>query len=263
MNAKGLILTAVVAVLVLCDNASAVLIAHYKFDDGSGTTALDSVAGNNGTIKNWNTGITTGSWVAGMIGGAYNFNGTDSSDTPNTALAGLLVNNNVTVAYWKKGNNLPYNATYPYSEDFQANGMNLHGWASWNPYVGGGTVYQSGNAGMGYSDQIGAKAPLMLNDWHHYAIVKDRAAGTVKVYIDGLVAGTNAAATKNFDAPGKFDIGSSIYGGVSFNGAIDDFRIYDNVLTDAQVLALAIPEPATMALFGLGCLGLALLRRKR
>jgi len=261
MNAKGLMPTAVAATLLLvCDSASAVLIAHYPFDDGSGTTATDLVAGNNATIKNWNTGVTTGNWVAGRFGGAYNFNGTDSADTPLTALAALQVNHNATVAYWKKGNNLPNDSTYPYAEDFQVSGMNLHSWAAWNPFVAGGTVYQSVNAGSGFSDQIGAPAPDTLNDWHHYALVKDRAAGTVKLYIDGALSATNAAATKNFDPPGKFDIGSSIFGGASLRGAIDDFRIYDVPLTLAEIQAL-VPEPATLAPFCLACL--IFLRDKR
>jgi hypothetical protein len=270
MKAKGLILTAAVVVFVLSEHVSAELIAHYKFDDGSGLVALDSVSGNNGTIKDWNdsAGGPKGSWVAGRVGGAYNFNGTDSSDTPSAALDGLdhagANPSNVTVAYWKKANNLPNDDTYPYAEDFQIQSMNLHSWSSWNKYVNGGTVYHSINAGSGWADQTGfATSAEVANEWHHYALVKDHAAGTTKAYLDGSLQATNSAANAKFAAPGKFDIGSGIWGGARLNGALDDFRIYNTSLTDAEVAALAaIPEPATMALMGLGSL-LALLRRKR
>jgi hypothetical protein len=38
-----------------------------------------------------------------------------------------------------------------------------------------------------------------------------------------------------------------------------DLRIYDNKLTDEEVLALAVPEPATIGILGLG---LILFRKK-
>ncbi|HAC81435.1 MAG TPA: hypothetical protein DCG06_14140 [Deltaproteobacteria bacterium] len=46
------------------------------------------------------------------------------------------------------------------------------------------------------------------------------------------------------------------------NGIYGDFRIYDNTLNDAAVAALAVPEPSTTALLGLGGLALILRRRK-
>lgn len=57
------------------------LIAHYTFDEGSGTTANDSAGSNTGTIN----GAT---WTSGKVGGALEFDGNDhitfNEDLPNS-----------------------------------------------------------------------------------------------------------------------------------------------------------------------------------
>jgi len=250
MSRITLAIPATVMLASLVSVASAELIAHFKFDEGSGFVAHNSAGSVNGDIRNYN-GATTGGWVAGApgFGNAYNFNGTDSTDVPLAALAGLdqagANPTKVTVAYWKKGNDLPNDASYPYAEDFMVRGMWLHSWASWNPYLGNGLVYQSANAGMGFSDQMGGAAPAdSLNEWHHYALAKDAETGLMKTYIDGNIVGNGFGFTKKFSAPIKFDIGS--HGGeLSFRGAIDDFRMYNTALTDDEIFDLMTPpEPS-------------------
>jgi hypothetical protein len=50
------------------------LVAYWKLDDASGTTADDSVGSNTGT---WN-GTLGSQWTTGKINGGGNFNGTDN-----------------------------------------------------------------------------------------------------------------------------------------------------------------------------------------
>ena len=59
--------------MFLTSTAQADLVAWWRFDDGSGTTAVDSSGnGNDGTI---NGGAQ---WVDGQLGGALQFNGVDA-----------------------------------------------------------------------------------------------------------------------------------------------------------------------------------------
>ena len=46
------------------------LISYWKFDEGSGTTAYDSVGANNGTVYGAN-------WTTGKVDGALSFDGVD------------------------------------------------------------------------------------------------------------------------------------------------------------------------------------------
>jgi len=81
MCRKLIYLVSVVLVLGLAltsavEAADPSLVGWWKFDDGSGTTAMDSSGnGNDGTL---NGGAQ---WTDGQIGGAIQFNGSDSSVT--------------------------------------------------------------------------------------------------------------------------------------------------------------------------------------
>ncbi|MHC4168510.1 MAG: hypothetical protein ACYSWQ_16280 [Planctomycetota bacterium] len=61
-----------VTALLAAGTASADLVGHWRFDEGSGTTAFDSSGnGNDGTL---NGGPN---WVVGYLGGALEFDGSD------------------------------------------------------------------------------------------------------------------------------------------------------------------------------------------
>ncbi|UCE47671.1 MAG: hypothetical protein JSW47_18985, partial [Phycisphaerales bacterium] len=67
-------LLALVFVLGVGVNASASLVGHWKFDESSGKTASDSIAGNDGTLQG------NPKWVVGQLGNALEFDGDDWVD---------------------------------------------------------------------------------------------------------------------------------------------------------------------------------------
>ena len=75
MSKKLICLACLALVMSIAGNASADLVAHWRFDETSGTTALDSSGnGLNGTLEG------DPQWVAGAIGGALEFDGDDYVD---------------------------------------------------------------------------------------------------------------------------------------------------------------------------------------
>jgi len=70
MSKKFIYLVSFILVLSLASNSLAELVAHWRFDEGSGTLASD-------TSGNGNDGVLEGdaNWVAGKLGGAIEFNG--------------------------------------------------------------------------------------------------------------------------------------------------------------------------------------------
>jgi endoglucanase len=75
---------------------------------------------------------------------------------------------------------------------------------------------------------------LADGNWHQLALTKD--AGTVTLYVDGLVAGSAAAAGPiYYPLPSTLTIGSWPAAGDYFKGGIDDLSIYPSPLSAQQV----------------------------
>ena len=76
------------------------------------------------------------------------------------------------------------------------------------------------------------------SDWHHVAAVYDPSAQTkVQLYVDGAGCGSgNFTATPN-TSTGNVVIGRRIDGVNPFGGDIDEFRLWNTALTEAQIQA--------------------------
>ena len=93
MCKKLIYLTSFVLVLSIAGNASAELVAHWRLDEGSGTTANDTSGHNHhGTLF----GDTQ--WVTGYFGGALAFDG--SGDYVDIEFSPELALNEFTVSAW-------------------------------------------------------------------------------------------------------------------------------------------------------------------
>jgi hypothetical protein len=242
-----------IVILGLAAVSPAGLIHQWKFDGN----ALDSVGTNHGSIS----GATN---ATGVLGGALKFDGINDY----VALPQLAVKTQqFTVAAWanqlgRGGGTDQVNQIF--SQRHYTSGDNypvisLHSEAA----VEQSSLY----SGAAIRSDHGSAQTLIAswqpyNEWHHYAMTVSN--DYFIFYIDGQeMARSNNYQNGDFSSisQGVF-IGKAYYSGTDrrfFNGLIDDVRVYDSVLSAAEVRAL-VPEPATLMLVGLGGL---FLRRKR
>jgi hypothetical protein len=211
--------------LMLANSANAAdpdLAAYWKFDDGSGTTALDSSG-------NGNDGVFVGDpkWVAGKFGGALEFNGDDYVNCGNGP--SLQIQDEITITFWFKVQ--AFSNTW---EGFLAKGDNSYR-ASRSGGTGNathmGATGTSVGGGNGYFD---GTVVITDNQWHHWAGVYDGTAG--RIYIDGVLdtasPGTGQISISNYN----FYIGENAQAtGRLLHGLMDEVRIYSRALTEDEI----------------------------
>jgi hypothetical protein len=95
-------------------------------------------------------------------------------------------------------------------------------------------------AGIGNPETFLNSAPGH-NDgqWHHVALTRERASGTVVLYLDGVEVDRATSSTRRLDSPPQLAIGGMLPGGGPFSGQIDEVRIHQRVLVPEEVLSAA------------------------
>lgn len=211
------------------------LMNYWRFDDGSGTTAIDSAGGDDGTLA------ATASWTTGKINGAVHFNGTSNSYA--SLPAGLMTNlNDFTIATWVK---VDTNAIWARIFDF---GTGTGNYMFLAPASGGNTVrYAITTTSTGGEQQINNNAILSTGVWHHVAVTLSGTNGLL--YLDGAAVGTNSSMTLRPAILGNTTqnyFGKSQWADPLLVGNLDDFRIYNRALSAAEISSLT-NFPATPA----------------
>jgi hypothetical protein len=215
-------------------------LGYWRFDEGSGTTTLDSSGNaNTGSLVNGPT------WTAGRNGSALNFSSAASYVSANGArnLANLYTTR-MTLTAWinpasaggggggrivdKDNNDIGWylkmsgTTSLQFSADqFIANGS----------VPGASANRTSGNA-------------ITLNTWQHVAVTWDGTtnAGNIHIYVNGAQSdGTavNGSGIAGTDAGTPFTIGNRpVDKARNFNGSIDGVRVYNRILSQKEIQSL-------------------------
>ncbi|MCH8194105.1 MAG: discoidin domain-containing protein, partial [Planctomycetes bacterium] len=230
MSKKLMRLACLVLVMSVARNASAELIAHWRFDEGSGDIAIDiSGNGNDGTINGAQS-------VPGVGGSALAFDGVD--DYVETPL--LDVPEDGTVEAWV--NTSVSDVRQAVISSHNGEEFRLH--LNYRPGTGGATPGFLGLnvlfGSLAASTDIGSE--MYDGSWHHVAFVWEGASATIRAYWDGqekplTYAGQNVwEGNYNRSAVhviGREDLNNNNY---FFAGQIDDVRMYDHALSEIEIL---------------------------
>jgi hypothetical protein len=245
---KDVSIVVLLATAVLAGSANATLIVSYDFEGDYGNSGTGSVVGQPrggaSIVADPGGGLKAASDVLKLYGND------EYVKVGNDDVGGIA--SMVTVAAWVKSDGTNWSDA----------GIVTRGY-NWRLYVSGssdGTIQAMDTQPQGSK----ARGSVNINDgeWHHVAGVYD---GTEYIlYIDGIQDGPSVPATGPIaqTTSHKLTIGAfESSGNVSkfYDGYIDEVRVYDEALGAAAIQAL-VPEPATIALLGLGGL---LLRRRR
>jgi hypothetical protein len=210
-----------------------VAILKYDFEDGTGTTVSD-------TSGHSNTGTVAGAtWTPntdGRNGGAINFAAkNDAVKVP----ANLFANaSGLVVAAWVK---LSANEAENRLFDFGSSVGNHIYLALKN---GAGVMEFGVQLATGDSETVTTTATLPLNVWKHVAVVMG--SGGTRIYVDGWQVAKNTslkvAPSALGDATSSFIGKSQIPEHPTFAGQIDEFYVYDNPISLADIRQLAWPK---------------------
>ncbi len=226
-----LLLAVLVWIFILSDNksdnnnvrAAIDLAGYWNFDDGSGAAALD-FSGNN------NMGILTNGpvWAVGKVGNALSFDGVDDYVNVGNG-SSLNITNAVTLEAWVKTQSLGSTQDIIFSKySFSAKkGIDLLvlPTGAFQINIGNGTVIAAVSSGV-----------KSVNTWYHVAGVFD--GSNIFLYVNNVLEGSGVLTGPILnDITRNTYIGR--YNGVSnsFNGFIDEVKIYNRALSAEEIFA--------------------------
>jgi len=219
----------VVLSLAFVSPANGELVAWWKLDDGSGTVASDSSGnGHDGTL------LLDPQWVPGKFGGALEFAGLSGQRVEIEGYDGVLGTQNRTVMAWVK----------------------TAGFGDWISYGQNVTSQKwigriNDNAGNGAVGALRTEcsggyiiSTTVVNDdeWHHLAaVLESDGAPTIfdiTMYVDGAPEEISGSKEVTIDTVGGRNVWiADGHHDRPLPGLIDDVRLYDHAMTQAEVLA--------------------------
>jgi len=191
------------------------VISYWKFDAGSGTTAVDAVGQNNGTLFNGPL------WTVGMVDDALSLDGVDDFvNVPHSD--SLIISTEITIEVWvikpdfKDGQILSGNATYGLGVSGENNGIECN------------LTDQSWVTHVYWFD-----ASFPPNSWTHIAFTYD--GYFLVVYLNGVEIGREPLSITINPHWGGLNIGTSYWMLDYFHGVVDELALYDTALTPEDI----------------------------
>lgn len=215
------LVTVLFALSMVSAKAQTGLAGAYNFDEGSGPTTRDfSIYNNMGTLSgpSWTT--------VGKFGGALNFDGF-SWVTVNDSLS-LDLTTGMTLEAWIFPTAATGNWTNILLKESPPADLAYH--LQGDPFNRPSSYITTSVGGL---QGVTGPQPLVLNAWTHLASTYDGL--TLSLYINGSLVATQVASGTIIPSSGALRLGGNSIWGEYYVGTIDDVRIYNRALTQAEI----------------------------
>ncbi|UCC22021.1 MAG: LamG domain-containing protein [Planctomycetota bacterium] len=243
-------------------------VGYWRLGESAGNTANDR---SSNTLNGTYSGATLG--ATGALNGdsdtAVDFDGFND-DMITVSSNVLRLTGDMSVSFWVDIDVLPgASATDPLCViEADAQGSGLAKMTELTVDENGDVVYthQYGTGGSGSEQHVFTSANLDTDTWYNIAVTRDTTASEVMLYIDGSYLDT-FSYTNQPQGGGSGTLYLGKYGSDLYDGSVDEIAVFDYELTGTNVsdiyeAANPVPEPATIALLGLGSLALIHSRRR-
>ena len=224
----SLVLAVVSQTFCEAQTAEESLVLYLPFDEGSGGTAEDhsELFQNDGTLEG-------GDWVNGKLNKALSFDG--SSYVGVMPGGEVSIGQGTTWAFWFKTDvegQTAYLAVLHGTMMLHLSSGSINAEVWTNP---GGALWNPVNSGV---------APKS-GEWYHVAATWSQDSGEITIYINGEEqASAPAAGATSFKGGRQLAIAGndqlSYPGDGLLSGVIDDFRIYNRALSEAEIMEIIL-----------------------
>lgn len=198
--------------------------SHWKMLDGTGTTAVDSIGGEDGTLNNGAAWLGTGPTV--IYDDAVSLDG--SNDTVTVPyFAGIPNTGDFTITAW-------INVTSNGYIFYTGNGSNDEPIALYvSPYSGPGHLVLESYKQSNFNYYAIGNEDLRSTGWRHVAGVRN--GSTFSIYIDGVDATASSSGGASTSAATNPIVIGSRTSDLRVTGSIADVRMYDSALPADEI----------------------------
>jgi hypothetical protein len=227
------------------DTITGGLVSYWRFNEGSGAVAADSIGGHTAAVGQPPANLN-GCWdnTSGSCLTSY-FDGTNFY-AARVATGSYYNTNSLTIFFWGANGGHLSQIYFSHADT----GFNQQSWIVQNG-TADNTLMEVKLSSDGVTTDKDYTTSVQANfgayNWHSFAFTFDGSTSALKLYVDGIRDGSPAITANNpisslFNSPADitFAIGlsSGAYVGSGINRALRQFRFYNVVKTDAQILAI-------------------------
>jgi Concanavalin A-like lectin/glucanases superfamily/Family of unknown function (DUF6298) len=219
------------------------LVGHWKFDETTGLTALDSsIGGHNGTLENFSGDDLQ--WVTGQLDGALKFDGTSEAVDHRVSVGTFdVTGTGITLAAWIWSDRVDQ-GDHSFGAGARIISKAIGGSNEDHYWMLSTDQFTTLRFRLNTDDGSGPLVTALMSDqyvfgryeWTHVAATWD--GSMMRIYKNGnVVASVAKGGTISTNDTVGVAIGNQPAGAGSYpwDGMIDDVRIYDNALSETEI----------------------------